>query len=152
VRVLLTVGEQTEIAGLHPIPKNVHVEAWVPQDDIFREASLVICHGGSGTTFGAMAAGLPVVFVPLLADQLPNARRVGEPGAGRRVVPASESGERPRARDFSPARIAEAVTAVLGGPSYAKAAAGIAREMSSLASVEEVLDGLEQGAASRPAP
>jgi len=140
VRVLLTVGKQTEIAGLHPIPKNVHVEAWVPQDDIFREASLVICHGGSGTTFGALAAGLPVVFVPLFADQLPNARRVAEAGAGLRVVPSSESGGRPRARDFSPARITEAVTAVLGDPSYAKAAARIAREMGSLASVEELLE------------
>ena len=145
VRVLFTVGKATEIAGLHPIPNNVHVEAWVPQNDVFREASLVICHGGSGTTFGALAAGLPVVFVPLFADQLPNALRVVEAGAGLRVAPGSRSGKRPRARDFSPTRIAEAVTTVLGDPSYAKAAARIAREMGSLASVEELLYGLGPG-------
>jgi UDP:flavonoid glycosyltransferase YjiC (YdhE family) len=145
VRVLFTVGNAIEIAGLHPIPNNVHVEAWVPQNDVFREASLVICHGGSGTTFGALAAGLPIVFVPLFADQLPNALRVVEAGAGLEVAPGSQSGKRPRARDFSPARIAEAVTTVLGDTSYAKAAARIAREMGSLASVEEVLYGLGPG-------
>ena len=105
----------------------------------------MICHGGSGTTFGALAAGLPVVFVPLFADQLPNALRVVEAGAGLRVAPGSQSGKRPRARDFSPTRIAEAVTTVLGDPSYAKAAARIAREMGSLASVEELLYGLGPG-------
>jgi UDP:flavonoid glycosyltransferase YjiC (YdhE family) len=152
VRVLLTLGKRTEIAGLHPVPKNVHVEAWVPQDDIFREASLVICHGGSGTTLGALAAGLPVVFVPLFADQLPNARRVAEVGAGLLVAPGGKSGERLRARDFSPARIAEAVTTVLGDPSYAKAAARIAREMGSLTSVDELLEGLEPDPGSWPAP
>ncbi len=145
LRVLLTVGSRTDIARLHPIPGNVRVEAFVPQDDVFAEASLVVCHGGSGTTFGALAVGLPVVFVPLFADQLPNARRVAEAGAGLRVLASSPSGERPRAHDFTPAGIAEAILAVLGDPSYARASERIAGEMGSQAMPAEIIEGLRRG-------
>ena len=39
-----------------------------------RRPTLVVCHGGSGTVLGALAAGLPLVILPLFADQLVNAR------------------------------------------------------------------------------
>jgi len=87
------------------------------------------------------------VFVPLFADQLPNARRVAEAGAGLRVLPSSPSGERPQARDFAPVRIAEAILAVLGDPSYARASERIASEMGSQASVDEIVEGLRPGGA-----
>ena len=60
----------------------MHVERFVPQADVFGHASLVVTHGGSGTTLGALAAGLPLVVVPLFADQPDNARRVEAVGAG----------------------------------------------------------------------
>jgi UDP:flavonoid glycosyltransferase YjiC (YdhE family) len=57
------------------------------------------CHGGSGTTLGALAAGLPLVVVPLFADQPVNARRVAAVGAGLAVEPEPESaGESVRIR------------------------------------------------------
>jgi hypothetical protein len=59
----------------------------VPQQDVLPDAALVVCHGGSGTTFGALAAGVPLVFVPMFADQRPNAERVEELGAGVVVPP-----------------------------------------------------------------
>lgn len=149
LRVLLTVGNRTDIAGLGPIPENVHVEPWVSQDDIFREASLVICHGGSGTTFGALAAGLPLVIVPLFADQFSNARRVAAAGAGLLVEPApGEDGRRPGLVPGDAARVAEAVATVLADPAYTQAAARIAREMASMPPVEQVLEALRAELAS----
>ena len=140
VRVLLTVGEHVDIAALGPLPDNVHVEHWVPQDEVFAYASLVVCHGGSGTTFGALAWGLPVVLVPMFADQFANARRVASAGAGLLVEPATAEGElRPRLSDRDTARIARAVTDALENTAYLRAAARIAREMASLPSVEEIL-------------
>ena len=62
--------------------ENVHVEQWVPQADVLAHAALVVCHGGSGTTLGALAAGRPLVVVPLFADQPFNAARAGIVGAG----------------------------------------------------------------------
>jgi UDP:flavonoid glycosyltransferase YjiC (YdhE family) len=149
LRVLLTVGNRTDIAGLGPIPENVHVEPWVSQDDVFREASLVICHGGSGTTFGALAAGLPLVIVPLFADQFSNARRVAAAGAGLLVEPApGEDGRRPGLVPGDAARVAEAVATVLADPAYTQAAARIAREMASMPPVGQVLEALRAELAS----
>ena len=76
IRVLLTAGRATDIQALGDVPANVHVESWVPQADALAAATAVICHGGSGTTFGTLAAGLPLVIVPMFADQPANARLV----------------------------------------------------------------------------
>jgi UDP:flavonoid glycosyltransferase YjiC (YdhE family) len=87
-RVLLTVGHELDLSTLGPAPPSAHVERWVPQADVFGHASAVVTHGGSGTTLGALAAGLPLVVVPLFADQPDNARRVAAVGAGLMVEPA----------------------------------------------------------------
>jgi UDP:flavonoid glycosyltransferase YjiC (YdhE family) len=89
VRVLLTVGRAFDPSRLGHLPSNVHVERWVEQADALAEASVVVCHGGSGTAFGALAAGVPLVMVPSFADQFKNARRITETGAGRVVEAAS---------------------------------------------------------------
>jgi UDP:flavonoid glycosyltransferase YjiC (YdhE family) len=46
-----------------------------------------VVHGGSGSTLGALAAGVPLVVIPLFADQPYNARRVAEVRAGVAVTP-----------------------------------------------------------------
>ena len=44
---------------------------------------LVVSHGGSGSVVGALAHGLPMVLLPLGADQPQNARRCAELGVAR---------------------------------------------------------------------
>ena len=65
-RVLLTVGREFDAGRLGAVPGNTHVEPWVAQTDVLAQAALVVCHGGSGTTFGALAAGVPLVGLPPL--------------------------------------------------------------------------------------
>jgi UDP:flavonoid glycosyltransferase YjiC (YdhE family) len=140
-RVLLTVGPATDVAAVGPVPDHVHVEAWVPQADVVAHADLVVSHGGSGTTFGALASGVPVVVVPLFADQFTNGDRVEDAGAGVSVGPV---GGRPRS-GFTPddvARIAAAVRHVLATPGYRRAARAVAAEMARLPTVDAVLDTL----------
>jgi UDP:flavonoid glycosyltransferase YjiC (YdhE family) len=84
VRVLLTTGADLDLA---PVPPNVRVERWVPQAEALAQASLVVCHGGSGTVLGTLAAGIPLVIMPLFADQLANARTLAQVGAARVVHP-----------------------------------------------------------------
>lgn len=79
-RVLLTVGNRFDPGALGPLPSHVHVEPWVDQDRVFPEADLVVCHGGSGTAFGALAAGVPLVTVPVFAGCSP-ARSPAGPAA-----------------------------------------------------------------------
>ncbi|WP_280727747.1 nucleotide disphospho-sugar-binding domain-containing protein [Kitasatospora sp. MAA4] len=140
VRVLLTVGRAVDPAALGPVPANVHVEPWVPQADVLGSADVVVCHGGSGTTFGALAAGVPLVVVPLFADQPANGRLVEAAGAGLLVAP---SGGAPGTMgvpgpDDVP-RIRAAVEAVLADASYRAAAQRIAAEVGMLPTVGEVL-------------
>ena len=80
--VLLTVGRQFDPADLGPLPPHVRVERWVEQTEVLDDVDAVVCHGGSGTLFGALGAGVPVVVVPVFADQFENGRRVARAGAG----------------------------------------------------------------------
>ena len=58
------------------------MERWVEQEHVLAEAGLVVCHGGSGTTLGSIAAGVPLVLVPSFADQFQNSRRIAAAAAG----------------------------------------------------------------------
>ncbi|MFB7914490.1 glycosyltransferase [Streptomyces sp. NPDC056061] len=144
VRVLLTVGHGTDTTDLGPIPRNVRVEAWVPQDDVLRSASLVICHGGSGTVFGALAAGVPLVCVPLFADQPDNARMVAAAGAGVAVAPTGAPADEAAvlgADDVSGIR--SAVQLLLKDSSYRARAEQLAAEMRSAADCAELIAALD---------
>ena len=85
VDVLLTTGDELDLA---PVPANVRVERWVPQAEALAKAKLVVCHGGSGTVLGSLAAGIPLVLLPLFADQAANAERLARAGAARVVTAA----------------------------------------------------------------
>jgi UDP:flavonoid glycosyltransferase YjiC (YdhE family) len=87
VRALLTVGRDIDLEQLPAAPSNVRVERWVPQGEVLPHAAAVVCHAGSGSTLGALAAGLPLVCIPLFADQPYNARRVAASGAGLSAAP-----------------------------------------------------------------
>jgi UDP:flavonoid glycosyltransferase YjiC (YdhE family) len=76
----------------------------------------VVCHGGSGSTLGALAAGVPIVVVPLFADYPYNAQRVAAVGAGVAVAPDSHA-------------IRDGLARVLANESYRAAAESLAAEM-----------------------
>ena len=142
-RVLLTVGRAMDAARLGEIPANTHVEPWVPQHDVLDHAAVVACHGGSGTVFGALAQGVPLVICPLFADQSANGRliesaRAGRVVAGRSLAPGSLRGLDPD--DVAPLR--EAIERVLEDPSYRQAANRIATELANTPTLDTVLEAL----------
>jgi hypothetical protein len=145
-RVLLTTGHAFDASGLPGIPGNVHVEAWVDQADVVGEAALVVCHGGSGTTYGALAAGVPLVVVPVFADQFANAANVAQAGAGIQVRARPEAADRrhPVSRDDAP-RIRQAIDAVLADGSYRQAAAAVAADMAEVSAIGTLLEQLSSG-------
>jgi UDP:flavonoid glycosyltransferase YjiC (YdhE family) len=82
-RILMTVGEDRDHDALGPLPANVRVERWVPQDAVLASAQAVVTHGGYGSTLGALAHGVPSVVLPLFSlDQWANAAAVARSGAG----------------------------------------------------------------------
>jgi UDP:flavonoid glycosyltransferase YjiC (YdhE family) len=123
VRVLLTIGEGADPDQLRPLPTNVHVEGFWPQDAVMSEAAGMIGHGGFGTTMSGLKAGVPMVVVPLFAlDQHLNARAVDRVSAGV----ALDGG--PEAVDGLQA----ALVRILDDPSYRAGAQSVAAEMASL--------------------
>lgn len=142
-RVLLTVGRRLDISELGELPSNVHIEPWVDQAGVLAEAEVVVCHGGSGTTFGALAAGVPLVVVPLFADQFANGAKVAEAKAGVVLNTGLDSdGVR---RPLGPADavgIAEAIETVRGHSSFREHAHRIAVEMAQAPTVGDLLSEL----------
>lgn len=82
---------------LGELPADVTVRAWVPQADVVAHADLVVHHGGSGTTLGALAEGVPQLVLPQGADQFANAEALVTVGAALRLLPGrTERGRRHR--------------------------------------------------------
>jgi MGT family glycosyltransferase len=138
-RVLLTVGRRFDASSLGPVPANVHVEPWIDQARVLEQAELVVCHGGSGTTLAALAAGVPLVMVPLFADQFENARRVAATRAGRVVETQSRTGDVRSINAAAAPQITAGIEDVLGDVTYRDRARDIATEMAATPTAEEVL-------------
>ncbi|MCD2195878.1 glycosyltransferase [Actinomycetospora endophytica] len=135
-RVLLTTGHGVEDGAMVPPGPHVHIARWVPQADVLARASVVVCHGGSGTTLGALAAGVPLVIAPLFADQPANARRVAELGAGVEVGSRDQDA---LTTVIDPADLQRAITEVLSDPAPAAVARRVADEIGSLPSVDDAV-------------
>ncbi len=94
---------------------------------------LVICHGGAGSTFGALASGLPVLLLPRGADNFYNADRVVAAGAGRRLVAA----------EITPQAVAREVTLLLDDERVRASARRIAAEIAEMPSALSLLGSLQ---------
>jgi UDP:flavonoid glycosyltransferase YjiC (YdhE family) len=154
IRLLVTVGDEPDLALLGPLPSNVHVEPWVAQDAVARHADVIVCHGGYGSTLGALAHGVPLVVLPLFSiDQWANAGAVERCGAG--VALTAERDTR-RVLDLPSAAtvdaLAPAVRRVLGDRDFRYRAMDIAeaiRTQPPVAGAVDALAGIAQAAALR---
>lgn len=84
VRAVVTAGPAIDAASLPQAP-NVYVCASAPHAEILKEAAAAVTHAGHGTVIRTLAAGVPLVCMPMGRDQHENAARVVFHGAGVRV-------------------------------------------------------------------
>jgi MGT family glycosyltransferase len=131
VRAVLTTGN-----GIDPLsieaPANVQVVRGAPHSTVLREAALAVTHAGHGITIKSLAAGVPLVCVPMGRDQFDIAARVVHAGAGIRLEPMAP-----------PAEIASAVEQVLGEPSYRKAAERMAMTITEETATDRAVEEIE---------
>jgi len=139
VELVVTVGRDLDPAALGPQPAHVHVERYIPQTLLFPKVDLAILHGGYNSTTSALAHGLPLVLVPIAADQPMNAERCRELGVARVVVPLS----------MTPESIREAVRDVLRTPSYRENARRFQQEARALPGLPRAVALLEKLAAEK---
>ena len=110
VRGVLTTGRAVAPEAVSA-PPNVQVVRAAPHSKVLSRAAVVVTHAGHGTVLRALAAGVPLVCLPMGRDQKDNTVRVLRLGAGVRV-----------SRSAAPEQIAAAVRRVLEDPQYADAA------------------------------
>lgn len=87
--VVATAGK----IALAAVPANVYVADYLPVDVASRRAQLVICNGGSLTTYQALASGVPVIGICSNMDQLLNMQALESLGAGILLRAARTSAE-----------------------------------------------------------
>jgi hypothetical protein len=114
VRALVTVGPAIDPTIFSQAPANIVVVRSAPHGQVLKQASVCVTHCGHGTTLKALAAGVPLVCIPMGRDQNDTAARVTALGAGVRLKPSA-----------TPTQIRHAIRAVLEGP-YRKAAEKLA--------------------------
>ncbi len=125
--VLFTIGP-FDRKQLPDLPDNVTVAAYAPQGQAM-DCDLAVVHAGSGTTVAALARGLPLVAVPMFADQMHNADRLAAAGIGVRVDPTDVT-----------AYLTAAVERVLSDPSYRRNAQRAADEIALRPTPAQALD------------
>jgi MGT family glycosyltransferase len=138
-RLLVTTGPAIDPASL-PAGDDTTVVRSAPHAQLFPEAAVVVTHAGMGTVTRALAAGVPLVCVPMGRDQLDVAARVVYHGAGVRLRPSAK-----------PAAIRAAVERVIGAPSFRIAAERIGASITADAAAQRGLAELEALASARTA-
>ncbi|MBW0102372.1 macrolide family glycosyltransferase [Pseudonocardia sp. KRD291] len=104
--VVMVVGDQVDPASLGPLAANVEVHTEVPQLTVLRHARAFVTHAGMGSTMEGLAAGVPLVAIPQMAEQRANADRIAGLGLGQVLDPARSA----------PDALWEAVEDVAGDP------------------------------------
>jgi len=105
-RVVVTLGPAISATELR-VPRAVEVRQWMPHHELFPSASVVVGHGGHGTTLAALAHGVPVLALPLdgTSDQPRVGHAVARAGVGLTM-----------SRRSNPDAIRAAIRALLADP------------------------------------
>jgi len=90
VRAVVTTGPALDPA-LFSATGTVHVVQSAPHGPLIDRAAVVVTHCGHGTTLKSLAAGVPLVCIPMGRDQDDTAARVVHHGAGIRLSPKAST-------------------------------------------------------------
>jgi zeaxanthin glucosyltransferase len=85
IQVVLSVGKNVKPECLETIPSNVIVVRTAPQIELLKRAALCLTHAGLNTALESLAAGVPMVAIPIGYDQPGVAARIAHHGVGEFV-------------------------------------------------------------------
>lgn len=118
-RAVIGHGGGLSAAEEAALPGEPLVRAFWPQQAVLRHCAAAILHGGFNTVLDALAAGVPIVALPIAFEQPGTAARIAYVGAGRVLSP----------RGLTASVLALALRGVMTEPSYRAAARRIGDEM-----------------------
>jgi UDP:flavonoid glycosyltransferase YjiC (YdhE family) len=111
-----------------PRPHNVHLTSFVQQSLLLPACDLFLTHVGANGLREALAAGVPMVAMPLFAEQPLNAQRVADLGLGVSVDKDSEA-----------TTVADACRKVLEDPSFRLTVRGFQRKILGLPGIDRMV-------------
>ncbi|MES1256846.1 MAG: nucleotide disphospho-sugar-binding domain-containing protein [Acidobacteriota bacterium] len=129
-------GNPEEYTGL---PGNPLVVRYAPQTDLLRRASLTVTHAGLNTTLESLAAGVPLVAIPITFEQPAVASRIRWTGTGEFL----------RLGRATPARLRSQIRTVLGERKYRDAAHNMSQAISRSPGIARAAEIIEQIAQTR---
>jgi len=133
-QVILSAGEQTDIAALGPLPAGAEVYAHVDQMAVLQAADVFVTHCGMNSVNEALYNGVPLVLFPQTPEQRGVANRTAQLGAGAFLEDASSAG------------IRRAVDAVYRTPAFRSAAREIAAGFHSCGGSDAAAQAIERAA------
>lgn len=132
VHAIVTVGPSLDPTAF-VAPSNVRLERFVPHSAVLPHVDTLVTQCGLGTLTKGLAAGVPLVCLPVIGDQPDNAARIEAHGAGLRL-PA----------DASPEQISTAIEQVLVDRRFKEGAqrlsAAMSREGNAIANAVEAIE------------
>jgi UDP:flavonoid glycosyltransferase YjiC (YdhE family) len=134
VNVIVAIGRDVDPARFGSQPDHMRLEAYVPQALLLPHCAAFVTHGGFNSVKEALSEGVPMVVVPISADQPYSAERCAELGVGVTVA----------AGDRSADAIRDVVRRVLGEPGFRAAARDFQAEMAALPGPERMVELLEE--------
>jgi UDP:flavonoid glycosyltransferase YjiC (YdhE family) len=142
VEIVITTGQPTDLG---PMPDRVRVESWLDQDVVLGSAAAVVCHGGSGTVMAALRHGIPLVVVPMFADQHGNGREIAAAGAGLVLTRRGTASDLVSLHDDDTAALTTALRRVLVEPAFRASAQQVAAEIARTDPIDQLLAELING-------
>lgn len=82
--VILNTGKVNP-DSLGKIPSNIYAYSFVPQIEVLKHADVFLTHCGMNSVNEAICAGVPMVAMPFLNDQLENGKQIVNLGLGKKV-------------------------------------------------------------------
>ncbi len=108
--IVTTAGQATE-ETVAAAPDNFIIEKYAPGAEILKHCKALIYHGGNGSMYQGLEAGVPMISVPFHFEQRVNAKNCAKHGFGIHLPSKRVTGE----------RIVEALDKVISDPAYARA-------------------------------
>ena len=134
VDVIATVGSDGDPERLRGRARNLRVERYIPNSLLLPHCDAVVAHAGYGTVMGALVAGLPVVLLPLGADQFLHAGRCRDLEVG--LVLEGDA--------VSPESMRAAVRRILDEPAFGENARRLRDEIAAMPDVHHAVALLER--------
>lgn len=133
VSVILNTGK-LDPAELGSMPDNIYAYSFVPQVEVLQHTSVFLTHCGMNSVNEAICAGVPMVGMPFLNDQIGNANQIDRLRIGKKIhsLPC-------RARE-----IESAVFEVLNEKEYRINVEKLQKEVSNEATWDNIINEIEK--------